>query len=230
MFLCQLLYWQDKGSDKDGWIYKTADEWEVETGLAYKEQTAARKHLKKLKVMVERNARIEHRLYFRVELDALNTLWENSYVIFPKVNSGNAERSVPEPPKGQFVNESETTTETTPESKTRGRSRAPAPYMDDPAVVAYRDKFLLTPAPVAREAIANRVKDLGRWNETLDRWALNRWNPQAVGSILSAYEGKNGTSQFGNPAARGVSLNQPDAEQLAEDLALKRSIGGSGTN
>jgi hypothetical protein len=34
VFLSQLIYWSDKGSDKNGWFYKTYDEWEEETTLS----------------------------------------------------------------------------------------------------------------------------------------------------------------------------------------------------
>ena len=34
LFLSQLLYWSDKGSDPDGWIYKTHDEWHDEIRLS----------------------------------------------------------------------------------------------------------------------------------------------------------------------------------------------------
>jgi len=38
LFLAQLFYWHDRGSDPDGWIYKTQAEWEEETGLSRWEQ------------------------------------------------------------------------------------------------------------------------------------------------------------------------------------------------
>ena len=32
IFLCQFVYWTGKGDNEDGWIYKTSDEIEAETG------------------------------------------------------------------------------------------------------------------------------------------------------------------------------------------------------
>jgi hypothetical protein len=46
LFLAQLFYWHDKGSDPDGWIYKTQAEWEEETGLSRWEQETARRRLR----------------------------------------------------------------------------------------------------------------------------------------------------------------------------------------
>ena len=54
LFLSQLVYWQGKGADGDGWIYKTAKEWTEETGLSRKEQGGARKKLIELGLIEER--------------------------------------------------------------------------------------------------------------------------------------------------------------------------------
>jgi hypothetical protein len=79
IFLCQLLYWSPKGRhDKgEGWIYKTAEEMEVETGLSYKEQIRLRKSLFRQGLIEENYARSEHRLYFRVNADNLDLLGEH---------------------------------------------------------------------------------------------------------------------------------------------------------
>lgn len=45
VFLSQLVYWCDKGSRKDGFIYKTAKEWTEETFLSSYEINKARKKL-----------------------------------------------------------------------------------------------------------------------------------------------------------------------------------------
>ena len=44
VFLSQLIYWSDKGSRKDGWFYKTYEEWEDETMLSkYKVRSLSQK-------------------------------------------------------------------------------------------------------------------------------------------------------------------------------------------
>ena len=47
MYLQQLMYWSDKGSRTDGFIYKTKDEIEEETGLSRKKQDSSRRMLEK---------------------------------------------------------------------------------------------------------------------------------------------------------------------------------------
>ncbi len=77
LFLQQLMWWTPKGKDPDGWVYKSVLEWEEETTLTYKEQLGVRALLgkKKLGVVEERYARLEHRPYFRVNRETLNDLW-----------------------------------------------------------------------------------------------------------------------------------------------------------
>ena len=76
IFICQMAYWRGKGDNKDDWIYKTADEIEEETSLTYKEQINVRSGLKKKKLLKERYARTEHKMYFRVGWDEVNLIWE----------------------------------------------------------------------------------------------------------------------------------------------------------
>ena len=76
VFVCQMAYWKDKGDSPDGWIYKTSEEIEVETALTYKEQTAVRAALVEKKALEERYARSEHQMYFRVNWDIINSIWD----------------------------------------------------------------------------------------------------------------------------------------------------------
>lgn len=76
VFICQMAYWKDKGSDPDGWIYKTAEEIEAETSLTYKEQTTVRAALVEKGALQEKYARTEHQMYFRVDWDVVNALWD----------------------------------------------------------------------------------------------------------------------------------------------------------
>lgn len=76
VFVCQMAYWKDKGSDPDGWIYKSSEEIEAETALSYKEQINIRAGLETKNLLESWYERTEHRMYFRVNWDALNTLWD----------------------------------------------------------------------------------------------------------------------------------------------------------
>ncbi|WKX33950.1 hypothetical protein Q4S50_18290 [Klebsiella pneumoniae subsp. pneumoniae] len=53
LFLSQMIYWTNR-SDDDGWVYKTQEEWEEETGLSRYEQEGARKKLRSIGVLQEK--------------------------------------------------------------------------------------------------------------------------------------------------------------------------------
>lgn len=68
----QLYYWSDKGSDPEGWIYKTQDEIFEETGLGRREQETARKLAVELGVIEEKRCGTPPKMHFRIDMD--NTL------------------------------------------------------------------------------------------------------------------------------------------------------------
>src|SRR5215203_692349 len=71
LFISQLLYWDGKGHDPDGWIYKTEKEMEQETGLTRSSQRKARKVLVGKGVLEEDKRGLPRRLYYRADLRAL---------------------------------------------------------------------------------------------------------------------------------------------------------------
>lgn len=76
VLFCQLFYWHDKAHSELG-IYKTTEEITEETGLSYKEQLTARKHLIALNVLIETPKRLEHKIYYKINLDRVNELLES---------------------------------------------------------------------------------------------------------------------------------------------------------
>lgn len=76
VLFCQLFYWHDKAHSELG-IYKTTEEITEETGLSYKEQLTARKHLIALGVLIETHKRLEHKIYYKINLDRVNELLES---------------------------------------------------------------------------------------------------------------------------------------------------------
>ena len=112
LFLCQFLYWHEKGQSE--WTHKSIEEITQETGLSKKEQMSARKLLREQNLMEEDNKRLEHRVYYRVNIDRLNDWWEGDFPKCPKVTSGSAERELGGVTKGNSVY-TETTSYTTPE-------------------------------------------------------------------------------------------------------------------
>jgi len=79
VFVCQLLYWEGKQSDSERWIHKSLEEIRSETGLSSYEQEGVRRTLEKAGILESRYERLEHRLYFRVNLARLSDCWEAQY-------------------------------------------------------------------------------------------------------------------------------------------------------
>lgn len=66
-----LFYWHDKASNPLG-IYRTAEEIKEETGLSVQEQRTARAKLRERGILIETEKRIEHRIYYRLDMDAFD--------------------------------------------------------------------------------------------------------------------------------------------------------------
>jgi hypothetical protein len=113
ILLCQLLYWIGK-ERYTGEIFKTSEEITEETGLSYKEQKTARKNLIDNGLLEERYARLEHQIYYKPLLKAIDEKWRMT------------QQAIPESPDGTFGNDpsgcslnsnTETTAEITHEIK-----------------------------------------------------------------------------------------------------------------
>lgn len=76
VFLCQLCYWTGKERKPDGWIFKSQEEWQLETELSPKEQRVARKLLRERGLIEERYIGIPRRLEYRLAREKLNEAWE----------------------------------------------------------------------------------------------------------------------------------------------------------
>jgi hypothetical protein len=154
-----------KQHDPDGWIYKTVEEITCETGLSYREQATARKHLINLGVLEEHHNRLEHKMFFRINHERLDTVWEawlekeesricNSRTAesaFREVrnaqfgecgkrNSGTAESAV------RIDKGTETTSEITSETTTENISASPL-------VLAHEEEAAKSHQPVKKERI-----------------------------------------------------------------------------
>ncbi|GEM_PF-3203829 len=75
IFLTQFIYWTGKQHDPEGWIYKTQEEIEEETGLTRPEQETARRHLKRKELIEETYRGLPRRLFYRVNIAKINDLW-----------------------------------------------------------------------------------------------------------------------------------------------------------
>ena len=71
LMLSQMVYWSKRTKDKNGYFYKTQEEWEQETGLTRWEQETARKKLRELGFVSEHKHGVPCKVHFRVEHDNL---------------------------------------------------------------------------------------------------------------------------------------------------------------
>lgn len=66
LMLSQLVYWSQRTNSESGWVFKTATEWQEETGLSRREQEFARKALRERKLVEEVVCGIPAKLHFRL--------------------------------------------------------------------------------------------------------------------------------------------------------------------
>lgn len=71
LMLSQMIYWSKRTKDRNGYFYKTQDEWEQETGLTRWEQETARKKLRELGFVSEHKHGVPCKVHFRVEHDCI---------------------------------------------------------------------------------------------------------------------------------------------------------------
>jgi hypothetical protein len=76
IFVSQLFFWQGKQKDDQGWIYKTKLEIEEEIGLTREEQDRCVGYLKTNGLLETRHERLEHKLFYRLNLDLLDQVME----------------------------------------------------------------------------------------------------------------------------------------------------------
>ncbi|EOW4565824.1 replication protein [Proteus mirabilis] len=97
IFFSQIFYWQDKADSKLG-VYKTSEEIESETGLSYREQLTARKHLVSRGILVETNKRLEHKIYYLIDCEKLDYVMSQ-----PIENAPNAQSAIGESHNSDFA-------------------------------------------------------------------------------------------------------------------------------
>lgn len=71
LMLSQAFYWAGRTTDQDGWFWKTAKQWQEETGLSRREQETARKRLRSLGLLEERRRGIPAKMSYRVDMERL---------------------------------------------------------------------------------------------------------------------------------------------------------------
>src|SRR5215204_6206055 len=165
IFARQLLFWEGKGHDAEGWIYKTQREWTAETGLSRRQQDKARRVLAGKEVLEEDRRPNPHngyrpQLYYRLDLAALTeTLNPSSRPSGTSAQANvpgiNEQTSVP----GSTERTSENTAENTQENNDRelrlqagadgSSSRHAPPPSQEKEVGKEEDAKTTEPAPIS---------------------------------------------------------------------------------
>lgn len=112
LMLSQAVYWSKRTNDPDGWFYKTAEEWEAETGMTRREQETARTKLSASGVLCEKKQGLPCKLFYRVDFEEL--LRQCGYgetSLHESAKQGSTE--VPNRSTQKRQSSTETTTETT---------------------------------------------------------------------------------------------------------------------
>lgn len=102
ILFAQLYYWSQRGESDLG-THKSAEEFTEETGLSYREQVTARKHLRESGFLIETNRRLEHRIYYRLNLEAVDAAfdaWTEAQTKAQSPNDENAVRELQKPQSG----------------------------------------------------------------------------------------------------------------------------------
>jgi hypothetical protein len=72
LFLSQAWYWTLRNKDeRDGWFYKSREEWFAETGLSRREQESARRELRGRQYLLEEHRGMPARLWFKLDLKVI---------------------------------------------------------------------------------------------------------------------------------------------------------------
>lgn len=71
LFVSQLHYWYLRSKDQDGWIYRTMEQIQEETGLTKSEQRTARKVLTEAGLLTEERRRMPARFFYRIDWSQL---------------------------------------------------------------------------------------------------------------------------------------------------------------
>lgn len=92
LMLSQAVYWSQRSSHPAGWFYKTAEDWEQETGLTRREQETARKRLRHFVWWQEElhKANGVPTLYFRVDASGFSQMIASGFTNLCKPDLPNA--------------------------------------------------------------------------------------------------------------------------------------------
>lgn len=120
VMLSQAVYWQQRTTRDDDFFYKTAIEWQAETGLTTREQKTARVRLVKAGVLIEKKCGVPCKVHYQVDKKKLSELLrKTSLDKSAKLDSTKAPNKLPTKPQNLNSGIVETITEITAETITK---------------------------------------------------------------------------------------------------------------
>ena len=243
LMLSQAVYWSKRSTTKDGWFWKTAEEWTEETYLSRTEQATARKQLKRLTCWQEELRGVPAKLFYRIDFDALDDLLsENKPSAIIETSFQESCNPVLRNPANKdsgilktFITEttSEITSETTTERGEQPRqalvvtqaasiATPPPPTGGADAVSVVLEYFPLM-GIWQQELIQNAsIGHLTIWRKCVEDWRDNRYSPRNVNGLIDSYfkaetrhskESNNGTNGH---SAKRESHNERAARETRE--------------
>ena len=135
LMLSNAIYWTNRlPPERDGWFYKTREEWQAETGLTRHEQDKARQQLTSIGILETRRAKISETesitaLWFRINLDRLNQYLNGGD---QKHQSAFCQKAVSDLPKAPKRLSSPSYTSTTPSINNNARAQEASPRKPPP--------------------------------------------------------------------------------------------------
>lgn len=242
IMLCQLIYWNDKTDNELG-VYKTAEEWTAETGLTYSQQRTARKLLRSLGILLETEKRLEHKIFFKLDISAFDTWYQND-VLNGETRELQIEHSRNEDlafgdkqnvSSGASNHQSvihkitsENTTESTSEKKQIKNTKFDATHVDLPANVnrntwiAFVEMRSAIKKPLTENAVELALKKLEQFghqaNESLENSILNNYSGLFLPKTNTSSQPKQQQNQsyqrrFGNSAHQTQEMRDVTGEQ-----------------
>lgn len=250
LMLSQAVYWSKRSTTRDGWFWKTAEEWTEETYLSRTEQATARKQLKRLACWQEELRGVPAKLFYRIDFDALDDLLSESK------SSGIVETSFQESSNPVFRNPAnkasgilqtfitETTTEITSETTTEREQPRQALVVTQGAPIA-------TPPPPnggadaasialeyfpqmgiwQQELIQNAdINHLTIWRKCCEDWRDNRYSPRNINGMIDSYfKAETRHSKESNNGKNGITNRRESHNERAarETFELIRQLTGT---
>jgi hypothetical protein len=107
------------------------------------------------------------------------------------------------------------------DGKRRGqvRGKAGAAEAFPTAANVYRRQTGIAPNPAQRALLANKVRDLKRWDATLGHWLAHGWNPRNIAGQIELYQrGGPSACLFCQSGKSPLELTIANLSQLREEL------------